>query len=145
MGTPALREALFVTHNPFFDGEVKIFKRALIKGQMYHSANYVKVRQRNSYTVEFGDSCNMFGEILFYVLTESSAYAFVHKLKVKSVSLCKDALTGTLGRHLTVVENNPRDPVLVPLCSIRQKVIIMSIDKLGYSVIAKFPNFIERD
>ena len=60
------------------------------------------------------------------------------------VTLCKDEPTGKLGNHLTVVDSNSREPILVPVSSIRRKVIIMSIPKLGYSVKAKFPNFFNR-
>ena len=96
----------------------------------------MKVTQRNSYTVEFEG--NTFGEIVYFVLIENSAYAFIWEFDVKMVTLCKDELTGKLGNHLTVVDSYSREPILVPVSSIRRKVMTMSIPKLGYSVIAKF-------
>ena len=70
-GTTALSESICVTHDAFFDGEVKIFKKALINGHMFHSATYMKVTQRKSYTVDFAG--NTFGEIIYFVLIENSA------------------------------------------------------------------------
>ena len=60
------------------------------------------------YAVEFGQ--NKFGEIMFYVLIENSAY-FICDFRVKNVSLWEDELTGKLGAHLTVTDSNPGDPV----------------------------------
>ena len=136
-----LLSAISISIDPFFEGDVEIYKRALIKGQIFHSVAYTKVTHRNSYTVEY--NCNQFGEILYYIVLGDSAYGFVHPFEPTSKTFCKDNLTGKLGKHLTAVSCVDRDPILVPLKDIMQKCIIMQTGQ--ESVIIRFPNFIERD
>ena len=70
------------------------------------------------------------GEILYYVLVQQSAYAFLRKFKIKQIKLCKDTTAGKPGQHLTVVKNIRTDPVLVPLSCVRQKMIRMNLKRL---------------
>ena len=128
----------------FYDREenIKVYKRALINGHMFHSATYTKVSQRNSYTVEFRK--NEFGKIILYVVLGDSAYALVHPYKQIPANFCRDNLTGKLGCNLTVVTNDNSDnPILVPLKDVKQKVII--IKRKEDFVVVRFPNFIEKD
>lgn len=48
---------------------------------------YTKVKQRNSYTVEFSEK--KFGEILYYVVLDQSAYAFLCPFNETPTSFCK--------------------------------------------------------
>ena len=70
------------------------------------------------------------GEILYYVLVQQSAYAFLRKFKIKQIKLCIDTIAGKPGQHLTIVENIKTDPVLVLLSCVRQKTIRMNIKRL---------------
>lgn len=137
-----MRIAIYTLHVALFDGEVKIFKRALISGHMYHSETYTKVTQRNSYTVQFSNR-NM--EKFFIMLCWiDHLMFFLCPFKELATSFCKDDLTGKLGKHLTVVNTDRSEPIIVPLNEIKQ-VIIMKTTGLAGCVVTWFPNFIERD
>lgn len=96
---------------PFHHGNIKLFKRALVRGHMIHSQKYSKVRQRNSYTVSYaqhGEIC--YGEVLFFAevvdpeIDESSAYAFVKGYVKKDMNLVADLTTNLKTYGLLIFE-----------------------------------------
>ena len=66
-------------------------------------------------------------------------------MKVKECELYKDRTVGQPGQHLKIIEKNRSEPVLVPLVFVQQKLVMMNLPKLEFSMIAKFPNFLEKD
>ena len=138
----SLKNEAYKLHGAHFDGNIKIFKRALVRGHMMHSELYTKVKQRNSYTVQYDE--NKYGEVLLYVILDQSPYAFLRPFTEIDTSLCKDNLTGKLGKHITLI-TDCSEPTLVPLNKVNQKVIIMKLAELAACVVTRFPNFIERD
>lgn len=67
--TASLNEKL---HNSFnvLSSEMQFFNRMIFRGQVYHSKDYTRVKQRNSYTVKYfcpESRIVKFGQILFLV------------------------------------------------------------------------------
>ena len=54
--------------------------------------------------MEFSDK--KFGEVVYNVQLHGSPYAFLSPLTELPVTICKDNLTGKLGKHFTVIGND---------------------------------------
>ena len=70
---------------------VQVYQRAIIKGKVYYSMEYKRVKKRNSYTVAFKDSSRpssiCFGLIQRFIATSSSQLAVIQQLIVSDVNL----------------------------------------------------------
>ena len=109
--------------------------RLVQESSVYYSANYRRVKSRNSYTVSFNDAasnCVSYGQIQFYVLVSNRPYAFVKKFEPLAITcqahfhLSHPSLDKLSASNIVPIQSH-RENIFIPTSSLISKCMFVSV------------------
>lgn len=151
--TTRLNEKLRDTFN-IQSSELQFFNRMQFRGQMYHSKDYLRVKQRNSYTVKYFCPVSRivkFGQILFFGQHKNlQSFVFIspfRRLKETLFDICGDApnVLRVQVPHIHLVSPTNNTDVISVENLITVCVFIEIQDEGSHSYVCEPPNFTETD
>lgn len=145
------------------EGQVKNFwkfTRALLNGKVVHSAHYLPVTRRNSFTVQLKDSSEIYAQIQFFLKLEincpnglvcssncrcqtSKCLAVIKYLDKLSVEVVKDEFTGASLPHLVPVRLNTANINVCDILQIQKVCVIMKSASCDF--VSAMPNAFEKE
>lgn len=123
-------------------GFLHTFYRVLIGSQMFYTANYGRVKKRNSFTVAFHKDHvtrqKFFGKIQLFIIINNHAYVFISCLVPDSTSSFHAFNVEYLKCKCFPVSDGPLE--LVPVKCIIEKCIYIEVE--GRKYISRFPTML---
>ena len=119
------------------------YYKAMVKGTVFFSKQYKRVKKRNSYTVSYvnEDGHIAYGQIMYFVHWKETGCcsAIINPLGISKE--CPSPTMLKCGNLLRVDKLNAT--ISVPISSLTSKCLFINIDR--YMYVAKFPNFLHYD